>query len=666
MSDQGEQYENSWILYHVLDRFIGSREIVAFRRKKCVLSDQFDNQNKMGSKTFSTGSKAEGMDMQGSDDDQMFTDTNVTVLCPYSSNPPDYKDKTVLITGDTDSRPGYVTLKIVHIGESVEKCMFESMVPVEGEHFISSEIYAMYSNEYFREHFQLHMDIHGPASNIKIEQSNLEADLDIVTSLRCYSWPKDADEWVTRPRIHNWPEQALIEKIVQGGFHLVPVGDKTSADTFLQWRISFTTAERKLIYSFTHVQFLVYGLLKYFLKQISETLKQLVGDEDILSSYIIKTVLFHAVESTPDSFWQEKNTFSCFMFCLNILISWVKVGYCPNYFINKKNMFLGKVHGENQEKLLHFLVDLHDKKWGCLSVGTFIQPSIGERMNTVRNGSLEYVLQPSKELERECDLQIMADILDSCISSEVLHASLAILSKSKSDMDEFVGYASSVRALCCTGMETFEKHIAVTGNKEKYKSLKKSKKLLTPLAAMFTSEGQLTLATYYYQTGNYNKALEICGNNSFSIVQFCRQSFCCRGNTLLQKCKAYASNIRFNKHASQFCPSQLHQEIRRITIEPSLAIPPLPFAAFLSFLCYHELGDTRRRDAALIHLWTVKYDEEQGVGCQWIVHNLLGICYEMVGDTKRALREYRDSLTVRNFFQYRNPAKQRIERLQQL
>lgn len=109
-----------------------------------------------------------------------------------------------------------------------------------------------------------------------------------------------------RPGLNEWPDKTLRDEIVGGGCHLVPVGDKTSSDTFLQWRISFATAERRLVYCLSRVQFLVYGLLKYFLKQISDTLKQILGDTDILSSYIMKTVVFHAVEKTPWSFWQEK------------------------------------------------------------------------------------------------------------------------------------------------------------------------------------------------------------------------------------------------------------------------------------------------------------------------------------------------------------------------
>ncbi|XP_033729962.1 uncharacterized protein LOC117319240 [Pecten maximus] len=686
MADQGELYANSWILYHVLDRFIGSRELVDIRRRIAVLDENFSNQNEFHAQIFLTGSKPEGMKMQGSDNDFMLTDTDVMVLCqdtgipdtsnPDTCNPLNYMHKTVLIMRNTDSRPGYVALEVVHAREISDRCLDESIVPVGELHLVSSEIYTRFLHDRFT-CFQLHTEMHGPATNINTEGIHLSAGHDVSKTFRCYSWPKDADEWKTRPRLYNWPDQSLRDEIVQGGCYLVPVGDKTSDDTFLQWRISFTTAERKLVYSLTHVQFLVYGLLKYFLKQISDKLKQLVGDTDILSSYIIKTAVFYAVESTPGSFWQEKHTFLCFMFCLNILITWVKTGYCPNYFIKRNNMFLGKVHGENQDKLLCFLVDLHDKKWGCLSVGTFIQPSIGERMNTARNGLLEYVLKSSTLLELECNATIITKTFTYRWSLDVLPVSLALLSESKSDMDEFIGYTTTAGSLSQIGMETFGKHIAVSGNKEKYKSLRRSKKLLTPLASICTSPGELTLATYYYQTGNYSKALDICEHMIVSnkiylspytgkhIDENNAPRLSGHGKTLLQKCKeGCTSDIRFVKNTSQFCPTYLHQEIKNVLDAHLLTIPPIPYAVFLSFLCYHKLGDTSRRDEALMHLRAVKHDVIKWVRIYWIVHNLLGICYEIVGDTQRAIREYRDSLSVRGFGQHMNPAKERIERLQ--
>ncbi|XP_021373684.1 uncharacterized protein LOC110463422 [Mizuhopecten yessoensis] len=412
MSDQGELYAKSWILFHILDRFMGSREIVAVRRRLIVLGEQLRSRKGRTdpTETFYTGSRAEGMHLKWSDADAMCINKNVIVTCPDNyifSDQLDSANKTILIMRDASSRPGYVNLELLHLGQRYGQHFQHSIIQVGDVYFISSEIYKLAFAEVLSEAHQTNVDINGPAVTLRDENSS---DLDQAISFPCYNWPSEANEWMSRPRLSGWPNKALRDQIVQGGCHLVPVGDKTSGNPFLQWRISFTTAERKLIYTLTQVQFLVYALLKYFLKQISGMLKQMLGEADILSSYILKTVIFHAVEITAASFWQEKHTFLCFMLCLKILINWVKAGHCPNYFIKNNNMFLGKVQGENQRKLLRFLTDLHDMKWGCLSVGTFLQPTIGDLIYIVRQGPRECVLPPPAQSENERDFDICHNV----------------------------------------------------------------------------------------------------------------------------------------------------------------------------------------------------------------------------------------------------------------
>ncbi|XP_069112185.1 LOW QUALITY PROTEIN: uncharacterized protein [Argopecten irradians] len=673
MADMWERHHGrSWILYHVLNRFIGSQEIVAIRRKLIVTEELIYNQRSVCLEAFSTGSVAEGMAMEGSDIDLMLWDKEVEVVCWTTSLQAIYRDKTVFIMRNADSRPGYAKLEVCRLATRVHKHLIESIVPVGTSQFISSEIFTRCDKDEMSDHFQLQTEVHGPACTILYDHPKTEADY--VKSFQCYSWPTEADEWVIRPRL-QWPDPALRDHILQSGCHLVPVGDKTSSDTFLQWRISFATAERKLMYSLTHIQFLVYGLLKYFLKQISGSMKQLFGDSAILSSYTIKTVLFHALENTLNSFWQEKNIFFCFMFCLEILLSWVKTGYCPNYFIRRNNMFQGKIHSENQGKILRFLTNLYDLNWGCLSFGTFIQPSIKERVDRVENATWGYVLPTSTLLECERDeASIVGTFTYEFTHAEyyqkTLLSALILLCKSKSDIEEFIAYTVTSTATCHVGMNTFCEQVSVRGNKEKYKYLMKSRRLLIPYASL---SSPCQLATYYYLTGNYSNALDICGYaiSSFKIYALAfrnkdvyEQHYCGRGYTLLQKYKmACVSDVIFSGTASQFCTPQLRQEIMKSGGQ--VGVPPLPYAAFLSFLCYHELCDTKRRDAATRCLRVAKYAQGQDGSPNWIVHNLLGICYEIAGDRNRAIREYRNSMSSVAFDQFVNPARERIERVQQ-
>ncbi|XP_069114382.1 uncharacterized protein [Argopecten irradians] len=523
MSDQGELYGDFWILYTILDRLVGSQEIVEIKRKLTLVEEQCNSAGRPLNDVIFTGSAAEGVEMLGSDRDCMLVDNRVLVVCPdqNTSTTPDVADKTVFVMRDANSRPGYVHLELVKFGTMGSPAMVLSIVSVGNLHYISSDIYKRMITNRISVEFKMPIDTHGPASTVLNDQSKFGVDTDYAHSFRCSMWPKEADEWLNRPRLHDWPGKSLIHQIVQGGCYLVPVGDKTSSDAFLQWRISFVTAERKLIHSISRVQFLVYCLLKYLLKQISGRLKQLYGDADIISSYIIKTILFHALELTPKSFWQEKNTFLCFFLCLKILISWVKTAHCPNYFISKNNMFLGKVHGKNQEKLLHYLVDLHGMTWGCLSIGSHFKPSIGECIRDVKHGELEIDIASPTRLERERDLitvaKTMAPSLDES-SSGLLTLLSKLLCNSESDTDEYTAYYGMARALTYEGMKSFEKHSSRRGNKDKYKCLRRSKKYITPLTSACCSPGLLRLATYHYQTGDYIKTLKMCEQ----VISSCR------------------------------------------------------------------------------------------------------------------------------------------------
>ncbi|XP_069112216.1 uncharacterized protein [Argopecten irradians] len=652
MSDQGELYGDSCILHYVLDRMIGNQEMVTIRRKLTLVEEQIWNTGKHNCNIISTGSRAEGTHMKGSDDDRMFIDKNVVVICRDQdiSTTPYIANKTVFIMRDAHSRPGYVNLELVKLGQMRTEEIMKSIVPVRDLHYISSDMYRRSVTDKVSDGFHIKMDVTGPANTLVNDQTRTGCDTDCVNAFICNSWPREADEWANRPRLHEWPGKCLIDQVVHDGCYLVPVGDKTSPDTFLQWRISFATAERKLLHSISHVQFMVYCLFKYLKKQVSDKFKQIYRDEDIISSYVIKTVLLYALEFTSLSFWQEKNLFLCFTLCLNILITWVNAAYCPNYFINTNNMFLGKVHGENQQNLLHFLVDLHNMTWESLSIGTIFTPSIGKLLRLVKHGAWEIVLSTPARLERESDLTIIKNSMAIIISAT--HPGLFkylsnLLCKSESNMDEFVSYYHLVSALSCRGMETFEKRSPSRGNKDQYKRLRKSKNYMTPFASVCSSPGLLTLATYHYQTGNYIKTLEMCGHVISSRRMYIgspideenqdryEHLYCGLGYNLLYKCQhTCVSSVKFSGTFRFMCPILLHPEL---SLAGNLTIPPRPYAMFLSFMCYHELGDTRRRDASLIQLQIVKHDKYEGVSERWIVHNLLGICYEMVGDRALAL-----------------------------
>ncbi|XP_033745222.1 uncharacterized protein LOC117330820 [Pecten maximus] len=374
MMNSMESEQTSVLLSKYLEKkYTGTEEAINIKRKAIILTESLINSD--FNDHIDTGSYGEGCYQKGSDMDKMNVDKTVAVMYPDQCIPQHLVHKTILYIRKADCRPGYVNLEIdqLFFKHSFDKYFSNSLVQIGNSLFISSDMYREEWVSFYTTIPGIKCESNGPSSAF----TGME-DKDIVHCFQCNSWPKEANEWITRTRLYGWPHQTLIDKTVSNGFHVVPVGDKCSEDTFLQWRISFAVAERSLVHSFSNIQVKVYTLLKYFLKQIKETLKESIGDDDILCSYFLKTILFHAIENSSHTFWQEKNLFDCFWFCFNILIACVRAGFCPHYFIPANNLFQRKVHGQNQQILLGILDNYCQMKWMCLSVGNFIKPSIWE------------------------------------------------------------------------------------------------------------------------------------------------------------------------------------------------------------------------------------------------------------------------------------------------
>lgn len=151
-------------------------------------------------------------------------------------------------------------------------------------------------------------------------------------------WPPSASSWIER--CHAWPSPHVVENIVRNGCHFVAIGHKLGNHIDNEWRISFTQAEKKLVYSMNHTQFLTYGLLKLVL---NEKINIGLKDEDkLLCSYQIKTVVFWAIQQNPLHQWCPQKLLAGFWVCFKLLIKWVYEGSVPISLFPKTICFLQK------------------------------------------------------------------------------------------------------------------------------------------------------------------------------------------------------------------------------------------------------------------------------------------------------------------------------------
>ena len=132
------------------------------------------------------------------------------------------------------------------------------------------------------------------------------------------------------------------------------LSDKRARNADLEWRLSFRTAELKLVRSWNDCQSFQdrtsfssavrkesrHSRLKLFVKEI---IQPKFPDEDLLSSYIMKTVVFWLAEETHESLWKREHFIPCFRLCLGKLVSWLQRGFCPSYIIPEYNLFRTKL-----------------------------------------------------------------------------------------------------------------------------------------------------------------------------------------------------------------------------------------------------------------------------------------------------------------------------------
>ncbi|KAJ8313962.1 hypothetical protein KUTeg_008523 [Tegillarca granosa] len=249
---------NAETLYQVISKIVGPVEWIKTRRSYWKISEFITNVYDFGRIIYS-GSRAEGLDLPGSDSDTMLV---FTLLSVYPSNETlQYSADTDLILILDNVRPGFALVK-VHKVSPVVDVQISSVRMENGEVYLSSKLWREFflynCNIRHPSRFDI-LYLHGPCSTMKID--GIEHDF------VCHTWPDVAVEWVNRRRKNNWPPNTLVQEVVESDCILIPVGAKQSSTENLEWRLSFSVAELKLIYSMNHIQFLCYGPLKMILRQ---------------------------------------------------------------------------------------------------------------------------------------------------------------------------------------------------------------------------------------------------------------------------------------------------------------------------------------------------------------------------------------------------------------
>ncbi|XP_056003698.1 uncharacterized protein LOC130049754 [Ostrea edulis] len=241
-----------------------------------------------GLQNMRSGSSREGFRLKTSDIDQMIWPPNHKVICDLSQiSLYRIPQHTVILMECEDLPPGFTRLKL--LTDSYDANVRPSCVNQNGEQYISSELIRGAFTNCRRNAVQ-----HGPCASYVIAGS---LECDDAFCLESQHWPTLAAPWIERCRQKRWPSDNVLHDIVCSGFHVVPIS--SGHMKYDEWRISFSQAEQKLVYSMNHVQFMCYGLMKIFLKEVINS----EVTNPILCSYFMKTILFWVIQENASLTW---------------------------------------------------------------------------------------------------------------------------------------------------------------------------------------------------------------------------------------------------------------------------------------------------------------------------------------------------------------------------
>ncbi|XP_078321400.1 uncharacterized protein LOC144621649 [Crassostrea virginica] len=456
-----------------------------------------------------SGSQREGFRLEGSDMDFMFwRNTHRVIWDTFQSHYYYTTKKTLIRSNSSQSPPGFTLLEL--LTPTTDRKIQSACVPINYRLYVSSSL--------FRKQTQIHFFTdstqHGPCESGEV----LGKEYDLVICFSCDFWPPSVSAWIDR--CHSWPDNGIVNSIVRNGCHFVPIGNPLGQHEHEEWRIFFSQAEHQLVYKMNHCQFLIYGLLKIFLKEVIN--KQSNQNIELLCSYHMKTVVFWVIQQNVFPLWCPQNLLGGFWVCFKLLLKWVYEGICPNFFIPQNNMFLSKVHGSAQRTLFLQLHGLYEKGLACLlqspSIRSYIFSALAypTLIICIDENRLVSEVEYDVELFGEVSLlQIRQEkhpcikylLIDQLVRSTLTPYQVLLLQKSTAFLLQDA--ASTLHNMYSD--KDFNKQVYITDRMSRH---------MLKLAAKFGCISDMVyIAMYCYKISRYTEALSIIENIKVKLAQ---------------------------------------------------------------------------------------------------------------------------------------------------
>ncbi|XP_052690657.1 uncharacterized protein LOC128168491 [Crassostrea angulata] len=636
-----------------LCEIVGTTKQVAIRRETEDIREMVERQvaPNDGIIRIMSGSRREGFRLVGSDLDTMYWTNDHRVIMEMSQSEYYNTANTTLILSDSsESPPGFTLLQLLTPSRYREVQL--SCVRMNARVYISSSIWRQLTCSLVFPN----STVHGPCGSGVLGGE----EYDHAWCFVCDFWPPSASSWIDR--CHSWPDPEVVHDIVRNGCHFVAIGHPLGPNENVAWRISFSVAEYKLVYSMNHSQFLTYGLLKLFLKEVIN--HQLEETNKLLCSYHMKTTVFWAIQQNTLPHWRPQNLLAGFWVCFKLLLKWVSEGVCPNFFIPQNNLFLTKVYGPAQNRLFLQLHELYKKGLACLLQSSSIRSYI---INVLYNPRL-FICTDERLMRSEVDYDVELVNETSYIGANWTNSPNKYIHIIEQLVESSLTHYQALTIQRLTGFIfqsisfTLHNEYIHTGvNKQMYVADKLSCHMLKLAAKFSYVSDMLYIAIYYYMTFRYREALSVIEMTKVKLAQPYlmyrnvvdreRYTEAVGGQSWSTKMRqAVAWNITLDTRIcciSELIPEQQSSVQNR---EPILIIPVFVMLHFLEFLCYRH-SDTPLSQAALDDLQVLVH-HDQGLYVPDILRDIsweiLGICQQITGNLQAALYSYQQSLITQS------------------
>ena len=653
-----------------LDDVTGSEEVVRIRQDFCKITDCIWSSNSDNVNVYYTCSKAEGLNLPGSDNDYMI-DINEIYDIEVSESLQDLvqsacRNKLLIVTDNVP--PAFAMLKCLTLQNPL---LLRSAVHIHNGSYLSSQ--QVVSSQCQQSDMRYTSRIQGPSVEIWDEYTDTsESGRDNVPSILCKFWPTSAAEWKDRPRHYGWPSQRDKEHIEQFGCHLVPVGHPLSARKSLEWRLSFSIAERTLVWSFNHTQLQCYAVMKLILKEYVKT-KCSEKHKSVLCSYFIKTFLFWQFEKTDLSFWQITNLSGCIMSLLREFYVCIQTGVLRHYFVPRFNLLEIKLTPDAKIPLLQIFSNAIETGIAiighCQSLSGVFSDFIvitDKRRCEIRTTEIH------KRRLLDSDSIIMnfvdndMDVLIRFIHyiSPCVNSLFTVLLRLSSGRFSTSSYILTIRQLCRLTVIRKLYNTSYPSNRyvHYHMTLLSRNVYGTDIAT-----SKLWLATFLLKQGDYNRSLQNVNEvlssippyalyHSFRIAsgddskQLYVDRYCGRNTDILCRAKeAWLFDMHITHSEYTFVPRAIQIELDHCDLDIGVYISPFIYAYYLIFLCYHGLGQYDNRDCALRQLVDTVNDRERRGLLEYHSYNIAGHCLLMAGNVEMARHMLLESVRYTQF-----------------